>query len=56
VLRFSITTQCGCLTGAEAQPLASCGVLLPSNRAFGRVPLTGEVDKPRRKERALLWL
>jgi hypothetical protein len=27
-------------------------VLLPSTRAFGRVPLTGEVDKPRRKERA----
>ena len=30
----------------------SSGVLLPSTRAFGRVPLTGEVDKPRRKERA----
>jgi hypothetical protein len=29
-------------------------VLLPSNRAFGRVPLTGEVNKPRRKERALV--
>jgi hypothetical protein len=27
-------------------------VLLPSTRAFGRVPLTGEVNKPRRKERA----
>jgi hypothetical protein len=27
-------------------------VLPPSTRAFGRVPLTGEVDKPRRKERA----
>jgi hypothetical protein len=27
-------------------------VLLPSTRAIGRVPLTGEVDKPRRKERA----
>jgi hypothetical protein len=39
-----------CLTGAEAA--ASSGVLPPSTRAFGRVPLTGEVDKPRRKERA----
>jgi hypothetical protein len=29
-------------------------VLLPSTRAFGRVPLTGEVAKPRRKERALV--
>jgi hypothetical protein len=28
------------------------GALPPSTRAFGRVPLTGEVDKPRRKERA----
>jgi hypothetical protein len=28
------------------------GALPPSIRAFGRVPLTGEVDKPRRKERA----
>jgi hypothetical protein len=27
-------------------------VLLPSTRAFGHVPLTGEVNKPRRKERA----
>jgi hypothetical protein len=27
-------------------------VLLPSTRAFGHVPLTGEVDKPTRKERA----
>jgi hypothetical protein len=27
-------------------------VFLPSTRAFGRVPLAGEVDKPRRKERA----
>jgi hypothetical protein len=27
-------------------------VLLPSTRAFGHVPLTGEVDKPKRKERA----
>jgi hypothetical protein len=26
-------------------------VLPPSTRAFGRVPLTGEVNKPRRKER-----
>jgi hypothetical protein len=26
-------------------------VLPPSTRAFGRVPLTGEVEKPRRKER-----
>ena len=31
---------------------ASSGVLLPSTRALGRVPLAGEVDKPRRKERA----
>jgi hypothetical protein len=30
----------------------SSGVLLPSPRAFGRVPLTGEVNKPRRKKRA----
>ena len=28
------------------------GALPPSTRAFGRVPLAGEVDKPRRKERA----
>jgi len=27
-------------------------VLSPSTRAFGRVPLTGEVDKPIRRERA----
>src|SRR5215208_1831920 len=47
---MSTTTKCGCLTGAEA--VASSGVLLPSTRAFGRVPLAGEVDKPRRKERA----
>ena len=38
------------LTGAEAA--ASSSVLPPSTRAFGRVLLTGEVDKPRRKERA----
>jgi hypothetical protein len=31
---------------------ASWGALLPSTRALGHVPLTGEVDKPRRKERA----
>src|SRR5215212_10114794 len=47
---MSTTIECGCLTGAEAA--ASSGVLPPSTRAFGRVPLTGEVDKPRRKERA----
>src|ERR671910_278481 len=46
---MSITTKRGCLTGAEA---AEPSVLPPSTRAFGRVPLTGEVDKPRRKERA----
>src|SRR3712207_1058219 len=39
-----------CLTGAEAA--AILGALPLSTRAFGRVPLTGEVDKPRRKERA----
>src|SRR5215216_5016681 len=33
---------------------ANSGVLLPSTRALGRVPLTGEVDQPRRKERALV--
>src|SRR5215218_1446637 len=44
------TTRCGCLTGAEAAAVS--GVLPLSTRAFGRVPLTGEVDKPRRKERA----
>jgi hypothetical protein len=52
---MSTTTKGGCLTGAEAaaQATTSSGVLLPSTRAFGRVPLTGgEVDKPRRKERA----
>src|SRR5215212_6252950 len=47
---ISTTTKRGCLTGAEAA--ASWGTLPPSTRAFGRVPLTGEVDKPRRKERA----
>src|SRR5918994_6911796 len=47
---MSTTTKCGCLTGAEAA--ASWGALPPSTRVFGRVPLTGEVDKPRRKERA----
>jgi hypothetical protein len=47
---MSTTTNRGCLTGAEAA--ASSGVLLPSTRAFGHVPLTGEVDKPKRKERA----
>src|SRR5215213_9495171 len=40
----------GCLTGAEAA--AILGALPPSTRAFGRVPLAGEVDQPRRKERA----
>src|SRR5215208_1605801 len=47
---ISTTIEYGCLTGAEAA--ASSGVLPPSTRAFGRVPLTGEVEKPRRKERA----
>src|SRR5215203_5465458 len=47
---MSTTTKCGCLTGAEAAAVS--GVLPPSTRALGRVPLTGEVDKPRRKERA----
>jgi hypothetical protein len=47
---MSTTTKCGCLTGAEATAVS--GVLPPSTRVFGRVPLTGEVDKPRRKERA----
>src|SRR5829696_6057708 len=47
---MSTTAKRGCLTGAEAT--LSLGVLPPSTRAFGRVPLTGEVDKPRRKERA----
>src|SRR5215210_3349391 len=47
---MSTTTKSGYLTGAEAA--ASWGALPPSTRAFGRVPLTGEVNKPRRKERA----
>src|SRR5215210_5140941 len=47
---MSTTTKSGYLTGAEAA--ASWGALPPSTQAFGRVPLTGEVDKPRRKERA----
>src|SRR5215210_5763718 len=47
---MSTTTKCGCLTGAEAAAISR--MLLPSTRAFGRVPLTGEVDKPKRKERA----
>src|SRR5215208_3520625 len=47
---MSTTTKCWCLSGAEAA--AIWGVLPPSTRAFGHVPLTGEVDKPRRKERA----
>src|SRR5215208_1209027 len=47
---MSITIKRGCLTGAEAASISS--VLPPSTRAFGRVPLTGEVDKPRQKERA----
>src|SRR5215217_6039345 len=46
---MSTTTKCGCLSGAEAAAIS--GVLPLSTRAFGRVPLTGEVDKPRRKER-----
>ena len=49
---MSTTTKSGHLTGAEAAASLRSGVLLPSTRAFGRVPLTGEVDKPRRKERA----
>src|SRR5918997_1634063 len=51
---MSTTTKRGYLTGAEAaaQATTSSGVLLPSTRAFGRVPLAGEVDKPKRKERA----
>jgi hypothetical protein len=47
---MSTITKCGCLTGAEAAAVS--GVRPPSTRVFGRVPLTGEVDKPRRKERA----
>src|SRR5215216_5704490 len=47
---MSTTTKCGCLSGAEAAAISS--VLPPSTRALGHVPLTGEVDKPRRKERA----
>src|SRR5829696_7607672 len=47
---MSTTTKCWCLSGAEAA--AIWGVLPPSTRAFGHVPLTGEVEKPRRKERA----
>src|SRR5215217_9104359 len=47
---MSTTTKSGYLTGAEAAAIS--GVLSPSTRAFGRVPLTGEVDKPRRRERA----
>src|SRR5215218_2583316 len=47
---MSTTTKRGCLTGAGAAAIS--GVLPPSTRAFGRVPLTGEVEKPRRKERA----
>src|SRR5215212_5169528 len=47
---MSTTTKCWCLSGAEAA--AIWGVLPPSTRAFGHVPLTGEVDKPRRRERA----
>src|SRR3712207_6112633 len=31
---------------------SNLGCASPSTRAFGRVPLTGEVEKPRRKERA----
>jgi len=46
---MSTTTKYGCLSGAEAAAIS--GVLPPSTRAFGHVPLTGEVDKPRRKER-----
>jgi hypothetical protein len=51
---MSMTTKCGCLTGAEAT--ANSGLLLPSTRAFGHVPLTGEVEKPKGKERAIPWL
>jgi hypothetical protein len=47
---MNTTTKRGCLSGAEAAAIS--GVLPPSTRAFGRVPLAGEVDKPRRKERA----
>src|SRR5918998_5254007 len=49
---MSTTTKRGCLTGADAA--ANSVALPPSTRAFGRVPLTGEVDKPRWKERALV--
>jgi hypothetical protein len=44
---MSTTTKSGYLTRAEA---AESSVLPLSSRAFGRVPLTGEVNKPRRKE------
>src|SRR5215212_9105339 len=47
---MSTTTKCGCLSGAEASAISD--VLPPSTRTFRHVPLTGEVDKPRRKERA----
>jgi hypothetical protein len=47
---MSTITKSGYLTRAEAAALS--GVLPLSTRAFGRVPLTGEVDKLRRKERA----
>src|SRR5215204_468890 len=48
---ISTTTRCGCLTGAEAA--TSSGVLLPSTRAFGHVPLTSEVLS-NQKERVLV--
>src|SRR5215203_1271765 len=47
---MSTTTKCGALLGPK--PPHNLGYASPSTRAFGRVPLTGEVDKPRRKERA----
>src|SRR5215204_6234876 len=46
---MSTTTKCGALLGPK--PPHNLGYASPSTRAFGRVPLTGEVDKPRRKER-----
>ena len=49
---MSTTTRCGCLTGAEA---AAIWVCFPSTRAFGRVPLTGEVDLTNRDGSVLLW-
>ena len=49
MLQWALPKDVGALAGSKP-PQALAGALPPSTRAFGLVPLTGEVDEPRRRE------